>query len=163
MRKAKMIQISSLFMIALVILLPVSFAQNMTNATTSIADMSIDFTAPQYSNKNYLDISGTTAPDAKLEYYVGPTKVKVSRARSDGTFLTLNVPLVKKGENNLIVKAIVGDESVEKSATVIYDPIPPVLNLSDIPEFTTQSALVVHGDVSEPVTINYASYMKKDD
>ena len=163
MRKAKLVQISSLFMIALVILLPVSFAQNMTNATISAADLSIDFTAPQYSKKNYLDISGTTAPDAKLEYYVGPTKVKVGRARSDGTFLTLRVPLVKKGENNLIVKAIVGDESVEKSATVIYDPVPPVLNLSDIPEFTTQSALIVHGDVSEPVTIKYASYAKKDD
>ena len=162
MRKEKLLQSTALFMAVLVLMLPVSFAQNM-NQTTTQGAITLDAVVPQFSKIKYINVQGTTAPDAKLEYFIGPTKVKVSKSRSDGTFLTTRVPLIKKGENSLLIKVIVGDQSLQKSFQVFFDSSPPVLTLSEIPEFTTQSAITVHGDISEPVTVKYGSYSKKDD
>jgi len=168
MRTNTKLQLSSLFMIVLMLLLPVAFAQNMTNLTagneTAVAaeELSLEVVAPLFSKDKYITIEGTTVPNARLEYYIGPTKIKVSRAKSDGTFITSRIPMIKKGDNDLLVKATIEDKAAQKSFTVNYDPVPPDLNVSAIPEFTTKTSLNVHGDVSEPVLIKYTSYPKKD-
>lgn len=162
MRKENMLKTVAMFMTVLVLMLPVSFAQSM-NQTTPQGAITLNAVVPTFSKIKYIDVQGTTAPDAKLEYYIGPTKVKVSRSRSDGSFLTTRVPLTKTGENTLLIKAIVGDKSVQKSFQVFFDSNPPVLTISDIPSFTTQPSINVRGDISEPVTIKYGSYSKQDD
>ena len=173
MREEKLLQLTAVFLAALVLLLPVSFAQNMSN-TTSInqtqdnqtaapGDFELEASAPSFSKDKYVTIEGTTVPDARLEYFVGPTKVKVSRAKDDGTFKTTRVPLVKKGGNDMLLKVMSEGAFAQTVFTIFYDPEPPVLNLSKIPEFTTQAQLNVKGDVSEPVKIRYTSYFKKDD
>jgi len=163
MRKNNLLKSASLFMILLVLFLPVSFAQSLNNQTASSKSISLDAVVPQFAKIKYVDITGTTAPDAKIEYYIGPTKVKVGRSKIDGSFSAKRVPLIKQGENDLLIKVIVGDASVQKSYSVYLDANPPVLTISDIPEFTTQSSLKISGDVSEPVNVKYASYSKKED
>ncbi|MBW3002180.1 hypothetical protein KY338_03415 [Candidatus Woesearchaeota archaeon] len=164
MRAKSRIQLIALFMIVLVLALPFAFAQNMSdvNQTSVPETLSLEISVNPVSKDKYVEVNGTTAPNARLEYYIGPTKVKVSRAKQDGTFTTTRVPMIKKGDNDLLVKASIEDKTAQKSFTVLYDPVPPDLNVSSIPEFTTKTSLEVHGDVSEPVVVKYTSYPKKD-
>jgi hypothetical protein len=164
MRAKSRVRLIALFMIVLVLALPFAFAQNMSDVNQTAVPESIPlevFVSP-FSKSKYVDVNGTTAPNARLEYFIGPTKVKVSRAKEDGSFVTTRIPMIKKGENDLLVKASIEDKAAQKSFTVDYDPVPPVLNVSAIPEFTTRASLEVHGDVSEPVFVRYTSYPKKD-
>lgn len=165
MRKIKTLWLAALFMIVLVLMLPFAFAQNMSdlNQTVAAGMLSLDVDVPLFSKDKYLTISGSTAPNARLEVYIGPTKVKVARAGSNGAFEISRIPLIQKGENDLLVKAMVEGSEVQDTFRVLYDPVPPDLTLSEIPEFVTQTSIDVSGDVTEPVTIKYASYPKKDD
>jgi len=169
MRKERQIKLIALFIIELMLLLPVAFSASAAQTTNQTAGnvtqpaISLDVTLPSYSRQKSLTVEGTTASGAKIEYYIGPTKVKVGRARPDGTFKTLGVPLIKKGDNNLMVKAVVDGQSAQKTFTIRFDPTPPVLNVSDVPGFTTSRTVKIKGDVSEPSTIKYTSYTKKDD
>ncbi len=101
-------------------------------------------------------------PNAKLEYFVGPTKVKLGRSLADGSFQTKDVPLIKKGANDLIIKSSTDTQTAETKLVVNVDTTPPTLNISDIPSFTTSRTLNVRGDVSEEVRINYTSYTIKN-
>jgi hypothetical protein len=167
MRKEKIIQTAALFMIELMILLPVYVAAQAspgTNVTVppSSAAPSITATALAWINKNYVDVQGNTMPNAKLEYFVGPTKVKLGRSLADGSFYTKDVPLIKKGANDLIIKSSTDTQTAETKLEVNVDTTPPALNISGIPSFTTNRTLTVRGDVSEEVRINYTSYTIKN-
>ena len=119
--KAK-IQLVALFMIVLMLTLPVAFAQNMTdmNQTVTGGEIPLEAVVPLFSKDKYITVAGATAPNARLEYYIGTTKIKVSRARTDGTFTTTRIPLVKKGENNLLIKASVEDKTGQKTFTINF-------------------------------------------
>ncbi|MBD3303571.1 hypothetical protein GF343_00335, partial [Candidatus Woesearchaeota archaeon] len=164
MRAKSRVRLIALFMIVLVLALPFAFAQNMSgvNQTAVPEAVPLEVFVKPFSKSKYVEVNGTTAPNARLEYYIGPTKVKVSRAGSDGSFVSTRIPMIKKGENDLLVKASIEDRTAQKSFTVLYDPVPPDLTVSDIPEFTTRTSLDVHGDVSEPVFVRYTSYPRKD-
>ncbi|MEM4263385.1 MAG: hypothetical protein QW666_00635 [Candidatus Woesearchaeota archaeon] len=166
-RKEKIIQAAALFVIELMILLPVYVAaqaapNQTTNITIPTGTATITATAPLWVNKNYVDVQGKTMPNAKLEYFIGPTKVKIGHSLEDGSFQTKDVPLIKKGKNDLIIKASTDTQTAETKLEVNVDTTPPILNISEIPSFTTSKTITVRGDVSEEVRINYTSYTIKN-
>jgi len=158
----KPLKIATLFMALLMVMLPVTMAQQFTGAAVSGQGLVLDISAPRYSKSTRVDITGTTAPDAQLEVLVNNKKVRTSSADSQGNIALNNVPL-DSIDNTVKVKATDSfGNTAEKTAQVTIDRKPPTIQITQAPDAVVSTTATISGTVDEPVTLYYDSKSTAD-
>ena len=154
----KIEQSIALFLIVLVILLPVSFAQEVDPAVQAVF---VDVNLPEYYNKGSIDISGKTLPSANVDLYVNDTRADILAADADGNFSFSGIAL-KEGSN--VIRFNVNAQDIAESYTITVDTIDPELDVGYIPDFVSSKKITVNGSINEEVNISiYVIHGGKDD
>ncbi|MEA2038173.1 MAG: hypothetical protein U9O94_11805 [Nanoarchaeota archaeon] len=157
--KKKMDQMIALFLVLLVILLPVAFADDAAGPSVSLF---VDVQLPEYHNSANIDISGKTLPGADIDMYVNDVGPRILAADSAGDFSFDNVQLTE-GENKIRFDAKLQGNVLQKEYVVMVDTLLPVVELINFPEFLGEPIIVVNGSVNEEVNISFEVTIAQDD
>ncbi len=116
---------------------------------------------PTATNKDKIEIKGSTLSGVNIELIVNGTSVAKTISLADGSFVLTEVNL-KEGENKIEVIAFGGDNQASEpaKATVIFDKTPPKLEISQpgdkssFPANTADVAVAGKSEEDNVVTIN---------
>ena len=141
-RKNKLI---GAWILALVICMPLSFAQVKTQLT-------LELNVPDYVNERHIDVTGRTEQNAVVELWLNGKLVRKTTF-PDGDIIFYDVALEPNTANIIVVKSFALGLSAEKQVTVVCDLVKPVLTLTELPLVTKKQKVTVSGNVSESADI----------
>ncbi len=158
----KTLKLTALFMALLMVVTPITLAQQITGGAVASQGFQLDVQAPRYVRQPKVTITGTTAPNADLEVFMGTTKVRISQADADGNINIQNIPL--SAINNAITVKAFDDlgNAQEASLQVTLDRTPPQITLTDAPSTVTSPSVTINGETDEPVTLYYIAQSMED-
>ncbi len=145
-------------------------AGNCANSTTQTiiagADMTpppINAVFPTYTNKERINIKGTTEPYATLKISVNHVALQTVKAGKNGSFEFRNIPL--SADNTIKIEAtdLAGNPN-SREWHVVLDTTNPELSIT-IPSSTTTGTIIVNGSVydsNSPVIIDISVIQSAD-
>jgi len=99
-------------------------------------------TLPEFTNKPFLDIDGTTAPNTELQLVVNEKEESTVTADSSGDF-TFKKVVLTEGENGIVVVVKNADKAAEKleskEQVVTLDTVAPSLTYQQQEEATSET------------------------
>ncbi len=166
----KINDVISAFMIQLVLTMPLLSASaygvastntSATNNTKSTQRDSgpppIEVSIPQYFNKNFIDISGTTRPFSSVTLYVNDFNAPRRNLNTDeigesGQFAFAQVQLDKQNKIKIVVEDKSGNKN-EKTFDVTVDKESPIIKIEEIKNLVSKLNFTISGNVNKPLTI----------
>jgi len=159
----KVLQFAACLMIELILFMPFYISDVYAQDEPDTTPPFINVTIPQIYNKDKIHIEGTTESFSNLKLYINNIYERQigSAGTSNGRFLFRDVQLNNMQTNtiNIAAEDMAGNFN-ERTSVVYVDATPPIVNISEIPAFSTEDSLLIKGTVDEQVHIDF--YVKSE-
>lgn len=125
---------------------------------------------PELTNKGEINVSGETAPDARVYIFVNEESTAQVRENVDGTKFKFPVKLSSmanfkddEGKNKITVMSWDANGNKDVAETyVTYDSAPPKLEIRDLPTLTNKREVTVNGVSEEGANIVFYTNDRKE-
>ncbi|MBR9676631.1 hypothetical protein GOV04_00630 [Candidatus Woesearchaeota archaeon] len=115
----------------------------------------LDMTVVEYTNQQYLVLSGSTETDTVVTLYVNGNFFDDVDTRDFGTYSFSGI-LLNQGSNTLRFEAVdYFNNSAEYTFDVVSDTIPPDLTFDEVLAASTSTTITLTGDASEDMTVDW--------
>lgn len=142
-------QLTTLLLIFLVVM---PFVQSQDTPT-----ITINTNIPRYTRSQFLDISGTTAPNATVELFVQALKRRQTTADEQGTFVMNNV-LLPETENTILLRAKdAANTTAEQTSQVTVDTHVPNFRILNFSSIIAQPSITITAETDKPLNVSYSA------